>query len=29
MRAGRCWRIKSIANEIVRPGLEVPEEIRR
>ena len=29
MRADGRWRIVSIVNEIVRPGIEVPEEIRR
>ena len=29
MRADGRWRIVSIVNEIVRPGVEVPEEIRK
>lgn len=29
MKADGRWRIVSIVNEIVRPGVEVPEEIRK
>jgi hypothetical protein len=29
MKTDGRWRIVSIVNEIVRPGVEVPEEIRQ
>jgi hypothetical protein len=29
MKTGDNWRIVSIVNEIVRPGVEVPEEVRK
>jgi hypothetical protein len=29
MKADGRWRIVSIVNEIVRPGVEVPEEVRK